>query len=64
VQTGIISLNNIKELIFFNLNCCVFLEVQTKFLNIIETSFGFEALIWQWILVIATEKDKKERPNI
>jgi hypothetical protein len=33
--------------------------VQTKFLNIIETSFGFEALIWQWVLVIASEKDKK-----
>jgi hypothetical protein len=33
------------QLIFVMVNCCVLFEVQTKFLNIIYTDFGFKGLI-------------------
>jgi hypothetical protein len=34
-QTVIISLNNVNQLIFVMVKCCVFFAVRTEFLNII-----------------------------
>jgi hypothetical protein len=34
-QTAIISLNDINQLIFVMVKCCVLFEVRTEFLNII-----------------------------
>jgi hypothetical protein len=44
LQTVIISLNGVNQLIFVMVKCGVFFEVRTEFLNIIYTSFGFKAL--------------------
>jgi hypothetical protein len=35
LQTAIISLNSINQLIFVMVKCCVLFEVRTEFLNII-----------------------------
>jgi hypothetical protein len=43
----ILSINSnyfLEQLIFVMVKCCVFFAVQTKFLNIIQTSFGFKRL--------------------
>jgi hypothetical protein len=44
LQTAIISLNSINQLIFVMVTGCVLFEVRTEFLNIICTSFGLEGL--------------------
>jgi hypothetical protein len=44
LQTVIISLNSINQLIFVMVMCGVLFKVRTKFLNIIYTSFGFKGL--------------------
>jgi hypothetical protein len=43
LQTAIISLNSIYQLIFAK-KCGVLFEVRTEFLNIIKTSVGFKGL--------------------
>jgi hypothetical protein len=40
----IISVNIIKRSMFVVVKCCVFFVEQTKFLNIIYTSFAFKRL--------------------
>jgi hypothetical protein len=45
VQTAIISLNRINQLISVMMKCSVLFEVWTGFLNIIYMSFGFKLLI-------------------
>jgi hypothetical protein len=44
VQTAIVSLNSVNQLIFVMVKCDVLFEVQTEFLNIIWTSFGSKEL--------------------
>jgi hypothetical protein len=41
---AITSLNSVNQLIFVMVKCGVLFEVQTGFLNIIWTSFGFKGL--------------------
>jgi hypothetical protein len=36
MQTAIIFLNSINQLIFVMVKCCVFFAVRTEFLNIVE----------------------------
>jgi hypothetical protein len=43
VQTGIISLKSINQLISLMVKNCVLFEVRTGFLNIIHTSFDTHA---------------------
>jgi hypothetical protein len=38
---AITSLNSVNQLISVMVKCCVLFEVRTEFLNIIQTSFGF-----------------------
>jgi hypothetical protein len=44
LQTAVIYLNSINQLIFVMVKCGVLFEVRTEFLNIISTSFGFKGL--------------------
>jgi hypothetical protein len=41
----IISLNSVNHSIFVMVNCGVLFEVQTKYLNTIQTSFDFKGLM-------------------
>jgi hypothetical protein len=41
---AIIALNSFKQSVFAMVKFCVFFAVRTEFLNIIQTSFGFEGL--------------------
>jgi hypothetical protein len=45
MQTAIVYLNSLGDLIFEMVKCCVFFKVWAEFLNIILTSFGFRWLI-------------------
>jgi hypothetical protein len=44
VQTAIIFLNSINQLIAVMVKCCVLFEVRSESLNIIYMSFGFKGL--------------------
>jgi hypothetical protein len=44
MQTAIISLNSVNQLIFVMVKCAVLFEVRTEFLYNIKTSFGFKGL--------------------
>jgi hypothetical protein len=44
LQTAIISLNSISQLIFVMVKCGVLFEVWTEFLNNMQTSFVFKGL--------------------
>jgi hypothetical protein len=39
MQTAIISLNNVKQVIYATVKSCIFFEVRPEFLNIIQTRF-------------------------
>jgi hypothetical protein len=52
LQTAIISLNSVNQLIFVMVKCGVYFAVRTEFLNIIWTSFGFKGLRTMRFLVI------------
>jgi hypothetical protein len=45
LQTAIISLNSINQLIFVMVKCDVLFEVRTEFLNVVWTSFGLKGWI-------------------
>jgi hypothetical protein len=44
VQTAIISLNRVNQLIFLMAKSGVLFEVRSEFLNVIYASFGFKGL--------------------
>jgi hypothetical protein len=45
MQTAIISLNSVNQLIFVVVKCGVLFEARVVFLNIMQMSFGFKGLM-------------------
>jgi hypothetical protein len=50
MQTAIISLNSVTQLVFVIVKCGVLFEVRAESLNIIWTSLGFKGLISSYVL--------------
>jgi hypothetical protein len=61
----ILSVNNINQFIFETEKCCVFFDVRTAFLNIIQRSFGFKGsiisdeMVLTKYLILGTKKNFK-----
>jgi hypothetical protein len=59
----IIFLNSITQLIFVMVKCGVLSEVQTEFLNIIQTSFSFKGLYDYKSITTEQQLNKQPMPK-
>jgi hypothetical protein len=63
IQTAIISLNSVTQLVFVMVKCGVLFEVRAESLNIIWTIFGFKGLISSYVFY-RKHLDMAHIPNI